>query len=178
MSDGLFTVPIVTNDGQITGWTRGDYLVIDAPHHKTIGTDLRFLRYAAGAVYEISQEAKDAILAQDAAALLAARAAQEAAQEAATAASQADADAATSANAAYQAEVQGLRDAYAAATAQLCQLAGLPVVRCLTMGQAQQAILPLLSGEHADTVNGIINLLTNLEGKLCRLDQTDALDRV
>jgi len=91
MSDGLFTVPIVTNDGQITGWTRGDYLVIDATHHKTIGTDLRFLRYAAGAVYEISQEAKDAILAQDAAN---AQAAIDAAAQAAIDAAQAAIDAA------------------------------------------------------------------------------------
>jgi len=95
MSDGLFTVPIVTNDGQITGWTRGVYLVIAAAHHKTIGTDLRFLRYADGVVYEISQEAKDAILAQDAANAQAAIDA--AAQAAIDAAAQAAIDAAQAA---------------------------------------------------------------------------------
>jgi hypothetical protein len=111
-------------------------------------------------VAELSQEEKDAILAQDAAAL------------------QVDADAATAAILAHQARLQGLRDAYASATAQLCQLAGLATVRCLTLEQVQLAVMPLLSGESAGLVNGLIGLLTNLEGKLCREDGNDALDRV
>jgi hypothetical protein len=91
---------------------------------------------------------------------------------------QAAADAATAANVAYMAEVQALRDAYAAATGQLCQLAGLPVVRVLTMADIQTAVMPLLSGESAGTVNGLLTLLTNLEGKLCRKNGPDALDFV
>ncbi len=67
MSDGLFTVPIVTDDGRVLGWGRGGYIVHGAAYHKERGTDLRFLRYANGEVTEIGQEAKDAILAQDAA---------------------------------------------------------------------------------------------------------------
>ena len=178
MSDGKFTVPIVTDDGIITGWARGDYLVRDAAYHKELATDLRFLRYANGEVTEISKEAKDAILAKDVADAQAHEAA-----TAAEAAAAADADAAAaSANAAAaagrQLRVQGLRDAYAAATAQLCQLAGLEPVRCLTMEQVQSAVMPLLAGEQADMTNGLINLLTNLEGKLCRVDGDDALDRV
>jgi hypothetical protein len=80
--------------------------------------------------------------------------------------------------AAYAAKVQGLRDAYASATGQLCQLAGLPVVRALTMAEIQTAVMPLLAGESAGMVNGLLTLLTNIEGKLCREDGTDALDRV
>jgi hypothetical protein len=91
---------------------------------------------------------------------------------------QAAADAATAANAAYQAEVQALRDAYAAATGQLCQIAGLPVVRVLTLAEIHEAVMPLLAGASAGTVNGLLTLLTNLEGKLCREDGSDALDRV
>jgi hypothetical protein len=91
---------------------------------------------------------------------------------------QAAADAATAANAAYEAEVQALRDAYAAATGQLCQIAGLPVVRVLTMAEIHDAVMPLLAGASAGTVNGLLTLLTNLEGKLCREDGSDALDRV
>jgi hypothetical protein len=65
MSDGQFVVPIVTDGGQVTGWARGAYLVHDAAHHRELGTDLRFLRYADGSVYEISTEAKNAIRAAD-----------------------------------------------------------------------------------------------------------------
>ncbi len=174
MSDGQFVVPISTDDGRVLGWGRGGYLVHDAAYHKELATDLRFLRYANGEVTEISKEAKDAILAKDVA--------DAQAREAATAAA-ADADAAAaSANAAAaigrQLRVQGLRDAYASATAQLCQLAGLEPVRCLTMEQVQQAVMPLLASEQADMTNGLISLLTNLEGKLCRVDGDDALDRV
>ena len=79
MSDGMFVVPIATDTGLVLGWGRGGYIVHGAAYHKERGTDLRFLRYADGEVTEISQEEKDAILAQDAAAL------------------QADADAATQA---------------------------------------------------------------------------------
>lgn len=78
----------------------------------------------------------------------------------------------------HTAKVQGLRDAYAAATAQLCQLAGLPVARVLTMDQVQQAVMPLLSGPNAGIANGLLTLLTNLEGKLKDEDRKDALDRV
>jgi hypothetical protein len=91
---------------------------------------------------------------------------------------QAAADAASAANAAYQAEVQALRDAYAAATGQLCQIASLPVVRVLTMAEIHDAVMPLLSGASAGMVNGLLTLLTNIEGKLCREDGSDALDRV
>jgi hypothetical protein len=91
---------------------------------------------------------------------------------------QAAADAASAANAAYQAEVQALRDAYAAATGQLCQIVGLPVVRVLTMAEIHDAVMPLLSGASAGMVNGLLTLLTNIEGKLCREDGSDALDRV
>jgi hypothetical protein len=178
MSDGKFTVPIVTDDGRVLAWDRGDYLVHDAAYHKELATDLRFLRYANGEVTEISKEAKDAILAKDVAD---AQAREAAATAEAAAAADADA-AAASANAAAaigrQLRVQGLRDAYASATAQLCQLAGVPIVRCLTMEQVQSAVMPLLAGEQADMTNGLISLLTNLEGKLCRVDGDDALDRV
>jgi hypothetical protein len=71
-----------------------------------------------------------------------------------------------------------LRDSYADATAQLCQLAGLPVVRVLGMADIQTAVMPLLATEQAGMVNGLLTLLTNLEGKLTREDGTDALDRV
>jgi hypothetical protein len=74
--------------------------------------------------------------------------------------------------------VQALRDAYAAATGQLCQIAGLPVVRVLTMAEIHDAVMPLLSGASAGMVNGLLTLLTNIEGKLCREDGSDALDRV
>jgi len=80
--------------------------------------------------------------------------------------------------AAYTAKVQGLRDAYASATGQLCQLAGLPVVRVLTMAEIQTAVMPLLTGPNSGLVNGLLTLLTNIEGKLCREDGDDALDRV
>jgi hypothetical protein len=99
-------------------------------------------------------------------------------QEALAADMKAAADAATAANAAYVAEVQALRDAYAAATVQLCQIAGLPVVRVLTLAEIHAAVMPLLSGESAGMVNGLLTLLTNIEGKLCREDGPDALDRV
>lgn len=80
--------------------------------------------------------------------------------------------------AAHAARVQGLRDAYAATTAQLCQLAGLPAVRVLGMAEIQTAVMPLLAGPNAGLVNGLLTLLTNLEGKLTREDMPDALDRV
>jgi len=67
MNDGLFTVPIVSDDGMIvTGWGRGPEPVGGANFHKCIGTQLRYLRVVDGAVVEISQEAKDALAAQDA----------------------------------------------------------------------------------------------------------------
>jgi hypothetical protein len=110
---------------------------------------------------------------------LAARAAQEAEQAAeALAHAEAERAAQEAIVAAYTAKVQGLRDAYAGATAQLCQLAGLPVVRVLAMAEIQTAVMPLLAGESAGKVNGLLTLLTNIEGKLCREDGTDALDRV
>lgn len=76
------------------------------------------------------------------------------------------------------AKVQGLRDDYAAATAQVCALCGVdPVVRCLTRQQAMQAILA--APEAAKPTLALLSaLLTNLEGKLCREDGNDALDRV
>jgi hypothetical protein len=98
--------------------------------------------------------------------------------EAVAADMQAAADAASAANAAYQAEVQALRDDYADATAKICQLAGLPVVRVLTMAEIQTVVMPMLSGELSGIVNGLATLLTNLEGKLCRKDGDDALERV
>ena len=64
MSDGMFTVPIVTDTGLVLGWGRGGHIVHGAAYHKERGTDLRFLRYANGEVAELSQEEKDAILAQ------------------------------------------------------------------------------------------------------------------
>jgi hypothetical protein len=65
MSEGGFVVPITADGGRILGWGRGDHPVAWAVFYRNLGTDLRFLRYADGEVYEISQEAKDAILAQD-----------------------------------------------------------------------------------------------------------------
>ena len=66
MNDGLFTVPIVSDDGMIvTGWGRGPEPVGGANFHKCIGTQLRYLRVVDGAVVEISQEAKDALAAED-----------------------------------------------------------------------------------------------------------------
>ena len=66
MSDGLFTVPIVTDDGVVIGWGRGPEPVENANFHKCIGTPLRYLRVVDGAVTEISQADKDALAAQDA----------------------------------------------------------------------------------------------------------------
>ena len=82
------------------------------------------------------------------------------------------------ATAAHAANVQGLRDDYAAATAQVCQLCGItPVVRCLTRQQALQVIVA--APEAAKTTLALLAThLTNLEGKLCREDGKDALDRV
>jgi hypothetical protein len=94
--------------------------------------------------------------------------AQETAQQAAAAQWQAE----------HTAKVQALRDAYAGATAQLCQLAGIPVVRVLDMAHIQPAVMPLLTGPNAGIVNGLLILLTNIEGKLTREDKCDALNRV
>ena len=74
--------------------------------------------------------------------------------------------------------ILALRQSYRDTTAQLCQMAGVPVVPVLSMTQVQTAVMPLLSGQNAATVNGLITLLTNLEGKLCREDGNDALDRL
>ena len=114
---------------------------------------------------------------------LAQRAAQEAEQTAAREAealahAEAERAAQEAIVAAYTAKVQGLRDAYASATSQLCQLAGLPLVRVLTMAEIQTAVMPLLTGPNQGIVNGLLTLLTNLEGKLCGKDGEDALDRV
>ena len=84
----------------------------------------------------------------------------------------------SAATAARVAKVKALRDMYAGATAQLCQLAGLPVVRVLDMADIQTAVMPLLATEQAGLVNGLLTLLTNLEGKLTREDMPDALNRV
>jgi multidrug efflux pump subunit AcrA (membrane-fusion protein) len=95
MNDGMFTVPIVADDGlAILGWGRGPEMVEGANFHKCIGTPLRHLRMVAGRVSQISQEEKDALAAAD-------QAAQEAAQQAAQA--QAEADAAAAAQAAIDA---------------------------------------------------------------------------
>ena len=75
-------------------------------------------------------------------------------------------------------KINEYREAYANATAQLCQLANIPIVRVLDMTTIQTIVLPLLAGENAGTVNGILTLLTNIEGKLCRLDGEDALERI
>jgi len=67
MGDGMFTVPIVSDDGlTITGWGRGSAPVEGAVYHKVTGTPLRHLRVIGGAVVEISQADKDALAAQDA----------------------------------------------------------------------------------------------------------------
>jgi hypothetical protein len=75
-------------------------------------------------------------------------------------------------------KVQSLRDAYADATMQLCTIAGIPVVRVMSMQQIQDMVLPLLTTEYAGQVNGLLILMTNLEGKLTREDGADALDRI
>ena len=67
MGDGRFTVPIATDDGRVHGWSRGDCEVPNASYHMRMGTQLRYLRVVDGAVTEISQEAKDALAAEDAA---------------------------------------------------------------------------------------------------------------
>jgi hypothetical protein len=67
MSDGLFTVPIVADDGRVLGWGRGDCEVENANFHKCIGTPLRHLRVVDGKVEQISQAEKDALAAEDAA---------------------------------------------------------------------------------------------------------------
>jgi hypothetical protein len=108
--------------------------------------------------------------------LLANRPAEEIAAEQAQQAAQAQA--VTDHMAAQAAKVQGLRDDYAATTAQVCQLCSIdPVVRCLTRQQAAQAILAA-SEEAKPTLALLSTLLTNLEGKLCREDGDDALDRI
>ena len=65
MSDGMFVVPITTDDGRVLGWTRGPEPVENANFHKCIGTPLRHLRLVDGAVTEISQAQKDALAAED-----------------------------------------------------------------------------------------------------------------
>jgi hypothetical protein len=67
MGDGRFTVPIATDDGRVLAWGRGDCEVPNASYHMRMGTQLRYLRLVDGAVTEISQEAKDALAAEDAA---------------------------------------------------------------------------------------------------------------
>lgn len=74
--------------------------------------------------------------------------------------------------------IQAYRYAYANGTGQLCALAGIPVVRVLTMEQIQEAVMPLLSGPYAGMVNGILILLTNLEMKLTKEDGPNALDNI
>lgn len=74
--------------------------------------------------------------------------------------------------------IQAYRDAYANGTGQLCALAGIPVVRVLTMEQIQEAVMPLLDGPYAGMVNGILILLTNLEMKLTKEDGPNALDNI
>ena len=66
MGDGQFVVPITTDSGMIVDWGRGPEPVENANFHKCIGTPLRFLRMVDGKVVEISQEAKDALVAADA----------------------------------------------------------------------------------------------------------------
>jgi hypothetical protein len=65
MGDGRFTVPIVADDGRVLYWGRGDCEVPNASYHMRMGTPLRHLRVVDGAVTEISQEAKDALAAED-----------------------------------------------------------------------------------------------------------------
>lgn len=74
--------------------------------------------------------------------------------------------------------LQDLRDTYADATGQLCRMAGIPVVRVLTMSQVQAVVMQLLPGSNAATVNALLTLMTACENKLCREDGNDALDRV
>jgi hypothetical protein len=63
---GGFIVPITNNNNKIIGWTRGDYIVANAVYYKESGMDLRFLKIIDNkTIVEISQEEKDAILAQD-----------------------------------------------------------------------------------------------------------------
>jgi pyruvate/2-oxoglutarate dehydrogenase complex dihydrolipoamide acyltransferase (E2) component len=178
MRDGLFTVPIVVSGGQVTGWERGAYLVHDAAHHKEIGTDLRFLRYADGSVYEISAEAKDAILAAD-------QAAQDAAQQAAQAQAEADAAAAAqaaidaeSASAARVAHLQALRTAYVAGTHALCDIFGIDRVAALPMLEIQQRGAQLTDMTLILQAMQTAMALSNIEGKLHWLDGDGALDRV
>jgi hypothetical protein len=66
MGDGQFVVPIVADDGGVLAWGRGPEPVENANFHKVTGTPLRHLRVIDGAVAEISQEAKDALAAEDA----------------------------------------------------------------------------------------------------------------
>ena len=87
MSDGKFTVPIVSDDGMIvTGWGRGYAPVEGANFHKCIGTPLRYLRVVGGAVVSISQEEKDALATADEAAIAAAIASEQAQADASAAA--------------------------------------------------------------------------------------------
>lgn len=178
MSDGKFVNPIVANGDRIIGWGRGPEMVLGAAHHKELGTDLRFLRYIDGEVVTIDKAAQDAIVAADQQAAANAAANAEAQANAARQAAEQAAAALAADQAAWVAMVQGLRDSYAAATAQLCAIAGVAPVRCMTMSQINELVIPLLSGESANMVNGLLTLLTNLEGKLCRVDGRDALDRV
>jgi len=63
---GGFIVPITNNNNKIIGWTRGDHIVANAVYYKELGIDLRFLKIVDNkTIVEISQEEKDAILAQD-----------------------------------------------------------------------------------------------------------------
>jgi hypothetical protein len=169
MSDGLFWAAILDEQGQLKGIGRGTSPTPGAAMYSDVHP--RYLRLVDGAVVHLSDAECNAIdeawdAEQQAAAE--ARAQQEAARQAAEATAQATHDA----------TVQAYRDAYAGATAQLCELAGLEVCRVLTMSQVQEAVMPLLAGPNAGLVNGLLTLLTNVEGKLCRVDGPDALDRV
>ena len=167
MSDGQFTVPITTDGGLIFGWGRGPEPVENANFHKCIGTQLRYLRVVDGAVVEISQEAKDAMVAEDAA-----RAEQQRLDDLAAAAT------AKNAEDARLAQIQTLRDDYKGGTHTLCDIFSVPRVDVLTMAEIKQRGAALTDLMQVLQAMQTAMALSNIEAKLCMLDRADALDRV
>ena len=178
MNDGQFVVPITTDGGAVIGWGRGPEPVKNASYHMRMGTQLRYLRLIDGAVVEISQEAKDAIAAEDALAEQkriddeAVRIEQQRLDDLAAAAT------AKNAEDARLAQIQTLRDDYKVSTHTLCDIFSVPRVDVLTMAEIKQRGAALTDLMQVLQAMQTAMALSNIEAKLCMLDRADALDRV
>ena len=179
MSDGQFVVPIVTEDGQIIAWGRGQIMVSGAAHHKEIGTDLRFLRYANGEVLTIPVNEQEVIIAAD----------QQAAEQAiadaqaAALASQQAAEQATTAQeaivAAHDASVAAIREQYRGITRTICQLAGVAVCdKFATVGGVADVVMQYGMGDNALRLTQYALFLKATLDELRRMDGDDAWERI